>query len=214
MALDAKTIKLLKGSFPKEALQVYTKYTDAETGNDVSLVGFKPAYIIERLNEALGHDGWSYRVLEHWVSDKEDKHRTAWVLGELTVFNTSDRTILTVKNQFGHCNINRALPIGDALKGAATNALEKAASLMDIGHEAYKGLLEAPKKELTNDEKFSIAIKELSAECKKYEINKENFVALTKNVLGKEVTSDNIKTLTIEEVGKLTVHVKTKKSPF
>lgn len=95
------------------------------------------------LNEVLGYDGWTFRVVEHGIHEQSDE---VWVLGELVV-HTLERNI--VRQQFGSEKIKRAkatgipLEIGFQLKGAATDAMKKCASLIGVGlwlsHKDAKG---------------------------------------------------------------------------
>jgi len=97
---------------------------------------------VSRLNEVLGVAGWSFRILEHGIHAEADE---AWVLGELTA---SFGGALVTRQQFGSQKIKRSrssgtpLDIGFDLKGAATDALKKCASLLGVG--LYLSRKEAP----------------------------------------------------------------------
>ena len=86
--------------------------------------------VIHRLNDAFEGD-WNFTVVEHTIFDDE-----VVVLGRLTVKDVT-------KDQFGSSNITRdsqsgkTLCIGDDLKGAATDALKKCASLLGVGLHLY-----------------------------------------------------------------------------
>jgi hypothetical protein len=95
--------------------------------------------VTSRLNEVLGWDGWSFRVLEHGYTEEADE---LWALGELTVWKQTP----IVRQQFGSQKHNRKretkeiLDLGFDLKGAATDALKKCASLIGVGlYLAEKG---------------------------------------------------------------------------
>lgn len=216
MALEEKQIKKLRKSFPDEAIQSVKKYKNTETGEWVELLGYKPPYVIERLNDVFGHENWNFRVLEHGIAEV-DKKTSAWVLGELAVYieknETTGRQVL--KQQFGHCTMNKFLPTGDALKGASTNSLEKAASLFDIGHEAYKGQLKKPAVELTPEEEKAELLAELKELCNEHDIDAKTFPTLTNSVLDKKIEAKDVKkSLKIEDIRKLIDHVKSTGSPF
>src|SRR4051812_15164058 len=91
-----------------------------------------------RLNETLGFLNWSFRVLEHGIHAEADE---CWVLGELTVI-LEGRTV--VRQQFGSQKVKRSrssgtpLDIGFDLKGAATDALKKCASLIGVALYLWK----------------------------------------------------------------------------
>ena len=91
-----------------------------------------------RLNETLGFLNWSFRILEHGIHAEADE---CWVLGELTV--TIDGRTVT-RQQFGSQKVKRSrssgtpLDIGFDLKGAATDALKKCASLIGVALYLWK----------------------------------------------------------------------------
>jgi Rad52/22 family double-strand break repair protein len=91
-----------------------------------------------RLNETLGFLNWNFRVVEHGIHPEADE---CWVLGELTV-TLDGRTV--VRQQFGSQKVKRSrssgtpLDIGFDLKGAATDALKKCASLIGVALYLWK----------------------------------------------------------------------------
>jgi len=89
-----------------------------------------------RLNAAFGHDGWSFEIREHTVTDKQ-----AVVLGVLNACGV-------VKEAFGGSEVGREVrDVADALKAAQSDALRKAASLFGIGLELWSEKREAPSQE-------------------------------------------------------------------
>jgi len=91
-----------------------------------------------RLNETLGFLNWSFRIVEHGIHAEADE---CWALGELTV--TLDSRTVT-RQQFGSQKVKRSrssgtpLDIGFDLKGAATDALKKCASLIGVALYLWK----------------------------------------------------------------------------
>lgn len=224
MPLEKKHVDKIREEIPKVALQIQKRFRDPDSGEDISFIGYKPQYIIEKLNDVWGHDGWDFIVLE-----KGECSKSVWVLIEIKVYNVAyfndeshvdfpfKRHLMCIKQQFGHCSYNTGLPISEAYKGAATNALCKCASLLDIGNQAYKGLLTVDdiKANESPEKQFKESFKDLSALCKEYEIGANAFSTLTKTVLGKEINAKEAKDLlSAEEVAQLIKHVKIKKSPF
>jgi len=216
MPLDKKDIEKIRAPFPEESVQVRKTFKDEDTGADILLTGYKPQYIIERLNDCFGHENWDFKIKEHELVKTQ-----AWVLGQLTIYVSKIdaeaidgpiiRKVMTVKEQFGTGSMNKVTPIGDAFKSAATNSLEKCASLLDIGHEAYKGLVKVP----TNS-KYAVTEKQatrskFASTCKKYNVGKAEMSGFTKNVLG---ASKEAKELTIDEMNKLINHLEKNKAPF
>ncbi len=81
---------------------------------------------ITRLNEVLGIGNWEFIVLEHGTDEKG-----MWALGRL-IFDTGQGLCIR-RDQFGECATNPGMSAGDARKGAASDALKKAASLIGVG---------------------------------------------------------------------------------
>jgi hypothetical protein len=94
--------------------------------------------VTTRLNEELGFLAWSFKLLEHGIHAEADE---CWVLGELTV-EVGGRTV--IRQQFGSQKVKRSrssgtpMDIGFDLKGAATDALKKCASLVGVGLYLWK----------------------------------------------------------------------------
>ncbi len=106
-------------------------FTDVRGGIQLTYVSGEQ--VVRRLNEVLGVAGWSFRVLRHDINTEADE---AWALGEL-VAEIGERTV--VRQQFGSQKLKRSrstgtpLDIGFDLKGAATDAMKKCASLLGVG---------------------------------------------------------------------------------
>ena len=107
--------------------------TFSDVRGGVALTYISGEQVVSRLNEVLGVDGWSFRVLRHEIHAEADE---AWALGEL-VAEIGDKTV--VRQQFGSQKIKRSrstgapLDLGFDLKGAATDAMKKCASLLGVG---------------------------------------------------------------------------------
>lgn len=91
------------------------------------------AFIIERLNDVFGEDGWKaeYRVVEGDVN-----HAMVVVECRLSCRPTGEINFTIQRQTFGG-NDNKDR--GDAYKGACTDALTKAASQIGIAQDVYKG---------------------------------------------------------------------------
>src|SRR5205814_1873948 len=91
-----------------------------------------------RLNETLGFLNWSFRIVEHGIAAEADE---CWALGEITV--SLDGRVVS-RQQFGSQKVKRSrssgtpLDIGFDLKGAATDALKKCASLVGVALYLWK----------------------------------------------------------------------------
>lgn len=86
-------------------------------------------FVIDTLNEAFG-GSWSTKVVN---SERVDN--VVIVCVELEVADEEGRPIK--KQQYGSCEITRGLGVGEAYKGAASDALKKAATLLGVALELY-----------------------------------------------------------------------------
>jgi hypothetical protein len=106
-------------------------FTDVRGGIEVTFISGEQ--VVSRLNEVLGVAGWSFRILRHEISSEADE---AWALGEI-VAEIEGKTV--TRQQFGSQKIKRSrstgapLDLGFDLKGAATDAMKKCASLLGVG---------------------------------------------------------------------------------
>lgn len=116
--------------------------TFRDTRGGIELEYITGEQAVTRLNETLGVAGWSFKVLEHGINAEADE---AWVLGEITA---NFGGVQVVRQQFGSQKVKRSrttgspLDLGFDLKGAATDALKKCASLLGVG--LYLSRKEAP----------------------------------------------------------------------
>ena len=89
------------------------------------------AAIIQRLNDAFGHDGWSFEIVEQKTVEEE-----VITKGRLTIYGP-DREV--IKEQIGSHSFarsresNEILSRGDTMKASATDALKKCSSLLGVG---------------------------------------------------------------------------------
>ena len=108
-----------------------TTFTDVRGGVEITFISGEQ--VTRRLNEALGVGGWSFRILRHDINADADE---AWALGEIVA--EVDGKCVT-RQQFGSQKIKRSrttgapLDLGFDLKGAATDAMKKCASLLGVG---------------------------------------------------------------------------------
>lgn len=105
--------------------------------------GVKPAYVIERLNAVLGIEGWEAEELETRIESPFYATKV-----KLTVFlivkdgnGLLNKIPIATRTQWGSAKSHSKSELGDVLKSAFTNGLCKAASMLDVAHEAYKGIL-------------------------------------------------------------------------
>ncbi len=92
------------------------------------LSAINPAFIIDRLNEVFGLEGWTerYTIIEAHPDSRMIVVKCDFSVPKLKIFRQAFG---------GNANEDR----GDAMKGACTDALTKCASKLGIAHQVYKG---------------------------------------------------------------------------
>lgn len=131
--MEEESVLTERESCTYERLAAPFDQTFRDTRGGVDLEYITGEQCATRLNEILGPGGWSYRVLQQDIHVEADE---AWVLGELTA-ELDGKTV--ARQQFGSQKIKRSrssgmpIDIGFDLKGAATDAMKKCASLIGVG---------------------------------------------------------------------------------
>ena len=113
----------LTAAFPRDAFS-----TDSSRGFDLTSV--KAQYIVERLNETFGFDRWSMKGEYERLPDG------VLFIGDLII--ALDDCEHTVYSMAGWGKLRKA-GWGDAYKGAKTDALGKACSMIGIANSVFKG---------------------------------------------------------------------------
>ena len=135
---DAKT--------PEEKLKAVNKILhDGEPGN-ISIdsysgfTGYKPQYIIDAMNAVFKIGGWGFEeVSTEIVSHQTEKGTSSLAICQVKVW-LKDVAFQPVG--WGQSRVTKG-DLGDAKKGAQTDAIKKALSYFSIGNRAYHGLLKA-----------------------------------------------------------------------
>lgn len=120
--LSPTQIEQLKAPLPKEAIKPHPTKTFLST--------IKAIYVVERLNKVFGIGGW-YATNEVVKDDGK-------MIVVKSSFNAPEYGII-IPDIFGG---NDNTDLGDAYKGACTDALTKIGSYLYIGMDVYKGLAE------------------------------------------------------------------------
>lgn len=92
----------------------------------------KAIYVVERLNQVFGTGEWKTKTEVVQIVEKQDKPTMVVVKSTLTVNEMN----VEVEAFGGNDNAD----LGDAYKGAATDALTKIGSYLGIGIDVFKGL--------------------------------------------------------------------------
>ena len=116
--LPPEFLQKLKEPLPPEAV--------APNSDKPGLSSIKVIFVVERLNEVFGLNGWKM------VNEVVERGQMVVVKATLTV----PKYGITVEQFGGNNNFDR----GDAYKGACTDALSKCASYLGVGMDVYKGL--------------------------------------------------------------------------
>ena len=108
------------------------------TGKDGKVIGqikygYRPQYVFDSVNEHLGPENWRYELTKEEIFDTQ-------TVAEVKLFIKVDNEWLCKGSQKGQMQIVKG-NVGDAQKGAITDALQKCMSLLSIGSDSYKGLL-------------------------------------------------------------------------
>lgn len=123
MALSNKALEVVTRPLPREQV----KQRPGKGGMTFNYISAD--LVIELLNEAFDRS-WSTKILSSEV------HDNTVVIGlELSVPDENGHPV--VKQQFGSCDVGRGMGFGEAFKGAASDALKKAATLLGLGLELY-----------------------------------------------------------------------------
>jgi hypothetical protein len=116
----------LNKALPSEAIKPHPTKT--------YLSSIKAIYVTERLNEVFGVGAWRTKV------EKESVSENGMVVVKLT-FEIPEYNIY-YESYGGNDNggeTNKNFDLGDAFKGASTDALTKIGSFMEIGIDVFKG---------------------------------------------------------------------------
>jgi recombination DNA repair RAD52 pathway protein len=135
---EAKTIeekikavnKLLQDGEPKNiSIDNYSGYT-----------GYKPQYVIDALNAVFKLGNWGFEeIASEIVTHQTEKGNSSLAIAHVRVWL---KDIAFKPEGYGQSRVARG-DIGDAKKGAQTDAIKKALSYFSIGNRAYHGLLKA-----------------------------------------------------------------------
>ena len=136
--LDAKTTE--------EKIKAVNKILqDGEPGN-ISIdnysgfTGYKPQFIIDAMNIVFKLGNWGFEeVASEIVTHQTEKGNSSLAIAQVKVWL---KGIEFTPVGYGQNRVTKG-DVGDAKKGAQTDAIKKALSYFSIGNRAYHGLLKA-----------------------------------------------------------------------
>jgi len=109
-----------------------------------TLHGYVPQFVFDALNQTIGAGNWGYEILNSSY-EKEERVRKNGKTEEVYIALVHVRVWMmdkgNCKEAFGGSDNYTA---ADALKGATTDAVQKALAMFSIGHKAYRGELAPP----------------------------------------------------------------------
>ena len=95
--------------------------------------GYRPQYVFDSVNEFLGPENWRYELGKEEIFDNQ-------AVAEVKLYLKVDGEWFCKGSHKGQMQIVKG-NVGDAQKGAITDAIQKCMSLLSIGCDSYKGLL-------------------------------------------------------------------------
>ena len=158
--LHQDQVQALRAPFPPQALS-------ADTSRGFELTSIKAAFVVERLNEVFGPCGVGWRYAHGPFEELQTPSGSLEILTEVAFqyrFHATndcagcDRIVWDAQAHDwayrasnhdwsepiyacgGHAVGKGAVPLTDARKSAVTDGLTKAASMIGVGHQVFKGL--------------------------------------------------------------------------
>jgi len=135
LTVKINEINELIRSFGRNAVQeIKMKDKDGKVIGQIRY-GYKPQYVFDAVNQIIEPENWRYELIKEEIFETQ-------VVTEVKLFLKTDTDEWLCKGSHkGQMNIIKG-NVGDAQKGAITDALQKCFSLCSIGQDSYRGLLE------------------------------------------------------------------------
>jgi hypothetical protein len=106
--------------------------------------GYKPQYIIDSMNKVFGIGEWGFHEKNMEIVQME---KSQLAVANIEVFI---KGIEYMPTAYGQSIVTRGA-VGDAKKGAQTDAIKKGLSYFSIGNRAFHGLLPKPNRQATSN---------------------------------------------------------------
>ena len=108
--------------------------------NYSGFTGYKPQFIVDAMNAVFKIGQWGFEeVASEIVTHQTEKGHSSLAIAQVKVWI---KTIDFMPVGYGQSRVTKG-DVGDAKKGAQTDAIKKALSYFSIGNRAYHGLLKA-----------------------------------------------------------------------
>jgi hypothetical protein len=123
---------LLRASGSNAVQEIKMKDRDGKVIGQIRY-GYKPQYVFDAVNQIISPENWRYELIKEEIFDNQ-------AVAEVSLFLKTDADWICKGSHKGQMQIVRG-NVGDAMKGAITDAIQKCFSLVSIGQDAYRGLL-------------------------------------------------------------------------
>jgi hypothetical protein len=135
LTVKINEINELIRSFGRPAVQeIKMKDRDGKVIGQIRY-GYRPQYVFDAVNQIIGPENWRYELIKEEIFENQ-------AVAEVNLFLKTDADEWFCKGSHkGQMNIVKG-NVGDAQKGAITDALQKCLSLCSIGQDSYRGLLQ------------------------------------------------------------------------
>lgn len=131
-----------------ESINKINKLLEAGEPNNISVdnnagySGYTPQAVMDALNEVLGMEMWGFDEISNKIEEvKSQNGMSSIALANVKIWVGTKENYRVA---YGQSRVTRG-DLGDAMKGAQTDAIKKALSYFSIGNRAYLGLLDANK---------------------------------------------------------------------
>ncbi len=133
LLIKVEQINVLLRAFGQIAVQEIKMMKDGKVVGQIRY-GYRPQYVFDAVNYVIRPENWRYEIVSKEIFDYQ-------AVVEVKLFlRVKDEEWLCKGSQTGQMNIINK-NVGDAYKGAVTDALQKCFSLLSVGCDAYRGLL-------------------------------------------------------------------------
>jgi recombination DNA repair RAD52 pathway protein len=108
--------------------------------NYSSFTGYKPQYLIDAMNFVFGIGNWGFEeMFSEVLTNATEKGTQVPAVAKVKVWL---KDVASQPVGWGQSRVTKG-DVGDAKKGAQTDAIKKALSYFSVGNRAYHGLLRA-----------------------------------------------------------------------
>lgn len=133
-------------SFGREAVQEIKMVKDGQVIGQIRY-GYIAQYVFDAVNSVLQPENWRYEIVSKEIFEQQ-------AVAEVKLFIRIDKEWFCKGSHSGQMNIV-GQNVGDAFKGAVTDAIQKSLSLLSIGQDAYRGLLKKVYLDDNDNRKFT-----------------------------------------------------------